>query len=246
MKKTIPFKKDIVFKTNLSEITSISLEHTLQVESSNLINGEFIVSGQYKMAESSVNVENFSFNIPFEVNIDDKYIIDNIIVDIDDFYYEIINNNMLSINIVVLIDNLKEKPLFEKETKVEQENVNDSVPAEEIISEPIKDIEHQDDVEFENKTLIELEERKELEKTEKVTDFNNVEERITVSLFDKFDDSAEAYITYKVYVVKEGDTIDLIIKNYGINHEELEKYNNLTEINVGDKIIIPFVKNEED
>lgn len=92
MKKIIPFKKEIIFKTNLSEITSISLEHTLQVDKNNRVTGEFIVSGEYKMVDTSVNVESFSFNIPFEVNIDEKYIIDNVIVDIYDFCYEIITN----------------------------------------------------------------------------------------------------------------------------------------------------------
>jgi hypothetical protein len=97
LKKIIPFKKEIIFKTNLSEITSISLEHTLQVDKNNRVTGEFIVSGEYKMVDTSVNVEPFSFNIPFEVNVDEKYIIDNVIVDIYDFYYEIINNNVLAL-----------------------------------------------------------------------------------------------------------------------------------------------------
>lgn len=218
MKKTIPFKKDIAFKTNLSEITSISLEHTLQVGKDNLISGDFIVAGEYKMVESSVNVEPFSFNIPFEVSIDDRYEVSNIIVDIDDFSYEIINNNILTINIEILIENLHEKPMKKKqeEKKIITEEVREEQP--EIIEKEVDRV-------------------KEPEKVDEI-------ERETVSLFDKFD-SSETYTTYRVYVVKEGDTLDLIIKNYSITHEELEKYNNLSDISIGDKIIIPFVKNED-
>lgn len=225
MKKTIPFKKDINFKTNLSEITSISLEHTLQISSDNLVSGEFIISGSYKMVESSVNVENFSFNLPFEVIIDEKYIIDNIVVDIDDFYYEIINNNILSINIVVLIDKLEEKPLI-----IESDYIDENEEIEEEVESVI-----------EEKPLdtVETQTSNKKQATEDI-----VEDREVVSLFDKFDDGSEAYTTYKVYVVKEGDTVDLIIQNYGVCQEELEKYNNLTQMNIGDKIIIPFVKDE--
>ena len=54
MKKIVPFKKDIIFKTNLSEIVSISLEHSLHLEKDSLITGEFIISGEYKMTDTSV------------------------------------------------------------------------------------------------------------------------------------------------------------------------------------------------
>ena len=37
----------------------------------------------------------------------------------------------------------------------------------------------------------------------------------------------------------EGDTIDKIIEKYNITKEELEKYNDLGDIKIGDKLIIP-------
>ena len=46
-------------------------------------------------------------------------------------------------------------------------------------------------------------------------------------------------MTYKVYIVKEEDTIEKIYEKYKVNRELLEKYNNLNEIKLGDKIIIP-------
>ena len=73
MKKIIPFKKDIIFKTNISEITSISLENTLSKENDNGITGEFIVSGEYKMSDESIHTENFSYELPFDIHMDEKY-----------------------------------------------------------------------------------------------------------------------------------------------------------------------------
>ena len=233
MKKIIPFKKEIVFKTNLSEITSISLEHTLQVDKNNMVLGEFIVSGEYKMVDTSVNVEAFSFNIPFEVSIDEKYIIDKVIVDIYDFYYEIINNNVLALNIEVIVDRLREKPLIDEiiENGLEEvEKVKDEIELEED-----EEIEEEEEIRKETETN-ELEER----------EINGNDEEITKSLFDNFDSRSETYMTYKVYIVREGDTLDVLIQNYGVPKEELEKYNNLNELNIGDRLIIPLNNDETD
>ena len=49
------------------------------------------------------------------------------------------------------------------------------------------------------------------------------------------------YYTYKVYIVRSGDTIENICNKYNTTLEELKLYNNIGELNVGDKIIIPQV-----
>ena len=69
MKKIIPFSKEIIFKTNLAEITSISLEHTLNTQDKD-IDGSFIISGDYKIHEVSINRENFNYKIPFKHELD--------------------------------------------------------------------------------------------------------------------------------------------------------------------------------
>ena len=228
MRKIVPFKKDIIFKTNLAEITSISLEHNLHIEGNDLITGEFIISGEYKMADNSINTEPFSFNLPFDIALDsDKNKIDNVVIDIDNFYYEIINNNILSVNIDVLIDKLEEKPLIDneelKESTIEIHNINiddnnDNERKEEFVSmEEIKD----------NEQPIEAREE----------DSRN--------WFDSFDSSRETYTTYKVYIVKEGDNLEVILQKYEIEKEDLEKYNDLNEIKIGDKIIIPATRNAQ-
>lgn len=203
MNKIVPFKKNIIFKSNLSEITSISLEHTLHSEQEKIV-GEFIVSGEYKMVETSTNTEAFSFNLPFETTLDD-YKLDNAKIDIDDFYYEIINNNVLKVSIDVSIDQIEEIL-----------HIDEEVEAPEIIIEPELPLE---------------EERVEL-----------IHDNDIKTIFDSVEGS-EVYATYKVYIVREEDTLEAIIERYGTTRDELEFYNNLEDIKLGDKIIIPNAKN---
>lgn len=193
MKKIVPFKKDIIFNTDISEIVSISLEHTLQSEN-NLVTGNFVVSGDYRISETSINTEDFSYDLPFSINVDDKYILDNAIIDIDDFYYEITNNNVLNVNIDVLIDRLEEKEL-------ERPVIEERIEQLEVIEEP---------------RCIEAE----------------------TNIFDNID-STDTYKSYTVYIVREGDTIESIMTKYSIEKELIIEYNDISELSIGDKIIIP-------
>lgn len=211
MNKIIPFKKDLLFDTGINEIISISLEHSFHTED-NKVEGMFILSGEYKMNKESTNIDPFSKEVPFTVDIDENYKIDNIEIDIDDFYYEIINDNFLSINIDLLLKNLEEKvkeaDFFEE---VEENNRCIKEENEEEILTPEPD----------NKIVLSDE------------DINN-EIKINNSV------SNINYSTYKIYIVKEDETIENIMVKYDIDRESLEKYNNLNDIKIGDKLIIPI------
>lgn len=247
MKKIIPFKKEIVFKTNLSEITSISLEHNLQKKDNNIINGNFVVSGNYKVNETSINTERFSYELPFDINVDEKYMLDNVVIDIDDFYYEIINNKSLEVNIDVLIDHLEEKPLIEekeiiKEEKEDVSNIMEIEKEDEDIMERcieaediLSSLEEKD--EKENENVIRDDKKIEVVEQKSATKIN--------SLFDNLDSSTETYKTYKVCIMRAGDTIESVLQKYTITKEELEIYNNLSDIKIGDKLIIPSLNNEK-
>lgn len=199
MKSIIPFKKDIIFKTKLCEITSISLENTLKMIDG-VVDGDFIISGEYKINEDSLDTESFNLKLPFKSVIEERYISDKAIIDIDDFYYEIIKDNTLSVTIDVLVDKLEEKPLIE-----------------------LDDIDENKDYEGEIK--------------QEIDDRNmDIKEKIT-TLFNTNDE--DTYVTYNVCIVREKDTIDTIIEKYNITREELEKYNDLKEIKIGDKLLIP-------
>ena len=68
MKQIIPFKKELLFKTKVSEITSISLEHNLSLTEDDLVSGEFVITGDYKMTDASINREKFEFTLPENVD----------------------------------------------------------------------------------------------------------------------------------------------------------------------------------
>ena len=58
-------------------------------------------------------------------------------------------------------------------------------------------------------------------------------------------DSEETFSTYSVYIIRTEETLDTIISKFKITKEELEAYNDLSNIGVGSKLIIPL-NNESD
>lgn len=213
MKKIVPFKKDISFDNNIAEISSISLEHTLKLQEENIVSGEFIISGTYKMTEASLNVDSFEYKLPFDISVDKKYDTKNIDVDINDFYYEVTNNEILSVSIEVVLDGLEEKPREEKE--------------ENTLTDEIETLEETREVENQTQTV--NAENNEIE----VNEETNVK-----SIFEDLDEN-EKYAVYKVHIVTENDTIESISSEYNVNREDLEAYNDLSELKIGDKLIIP-------
>ena len=65
------------------------------------------------------------------------------------------------------------------------------------------------------------------------------------SLFDNIDDTNETYSTYRVCILRENETVEMIMQKYSVTKDILELYNNLSELKIGDKIIIPSLTNEK-
>lgn len=247
MKKIIPFQKDISFKENLAEIISISLEHNIQ-KNNEEFKGDFIVSGEYKLSMNSTHIDTFNFTLPFEIELAEHYDIKDAEVDIDDFYYEIVDNQILSVHIDVLIDKLEEKEEL-LVRKIDSEEENKFIDELEKLAEP--EIEKEEEkieekVEDVVKEVIEENKSKNLD----LKDSRSVEEKKeqndnqVSSIFDDLIDDNE-YKTYKIYIVKEEDTIETIMEKYKITIEEIKKYNEIGELKKGDKIIIPYVKSKQ-
>lgn len=221
MKKTVPFKKELTFNNNLAEITSIALDHNLELHD-RTVQGELVVSGSYKMNDVSINTEEFKYNLPVNIELSDRYDVEDLEIHIDDFYYEIIDSNVLSVNVEIGLDNLKEAPL--EPIIMERAELDiDETENEEEVAIPIP---------------VEVETPK--EKLETRIDASEVK-----SLFDNFDESLETYATYKVCIVKEADTIDGICIRYGITKDILDQYNDTNDIKIGDKLIIPSLMDEK-
>lgn len=234
MKQIIPFVKDISLAPKIYEVTSIALEHNLKMENSDSVVGSFTVSGKYRINNISINEEVFEENIPFDITLDSKYDASKVTIDIDDFYYEIINDEFLRVHIDVLVDNLVyEKKEVEKPKEIIKEEREEIST---IINERNDDLMN-DNVITSSKnedTLIREEDAKTSKKDEeRESDITN---KIETGLFDK----EEKYITYKVHIVRDTETIDEITAKYNVSKEELEKYNDLNNIVLGTKIIIPI------
>ena len=83
------------------------------------------------------------------------------------------------------------------------------------------------------------EETKALEEREEVKE----EPRMVESVFSNTSMMEDAYMTYKVYIVSEGDTISSILEKYQLTEEQLRQYNVINELSIGDKLIIPHEQN---
>ena len=251
MKQIIPFKKDLLFKTKVSEITSISLEHSIAIKNSEKISGEFHITGDYKMTEASINRENFNFKIPFDIELESKYIPSTLTIDIDNFYYEVVNNEALQVNIDLYIEGEKEKEekIIEVPPTTEQpKEMNIEIPNLEKTEITSSFFPENKEEQPEKSSSEEREEKLIPEITSPQKDtiiFEEEQQKTSKKEFNLFEniDNSDTYVTYYVYIVKEQDTIDSIMKKYNIDKESISLYNNLEEIKPGMKLIIPN-KNE--
>ena len=244
MKQIIPFKKELLFKTKINEITSISLEHTLSLKKDDEITGEFIIAGDYKMTTSSINREKFKFNIPFDIELNSKYDKDSITIDIDNFYYEIINNESLKINIDVYIEGneIVEELTTDNLEEITPDIIKKEVPKEIIIDPPQEEYSKKIINESRNE---EHENNDDTPNKDNNTDITNIKkdnnETTSNNDFNIFEniDNSDTYVTYHIYIVKEEDTIDKIMEHFGVTKEDISLYNNLENIKKGTKLIIP-------
>lgn len=217
MKEIIPLKKDIIFKTKIGEITNISLEHDYKILD-DLVEGEVNINGTYKMTEASVIDEEFEYKVPFGIAISRKVDKDTIKIDIDDFKYDI-NKDVLKVNIDLLLtcDELEEK----EETKEEEPDDLDNY---------LNDY-------FKDEIVIPETKTESIEPIINDIDIDNNISNITNTIIN----NENKYYTYKIYILREGDTIETICNKYNISKEELSLYNSLTDLKIGDKIIIPEI-----
>lgn len=218
MRQIIPFKKELLFKTKISEITSISLEHTLRLVEDNLVSGEFHISGDYKMTEASINREKFYFTLPFEIDLDDDYIVDSVSIDIDNFYYEVVNDDSLQVNIDVFVDGEKKK-IIPEEVVVDKEAVDS------FTEEAVKDM-GEELVRDVNLGNLELKDDNIEISTDADIDSNNSFIDVSNNIVDISCDDERIIVTDDT----SNDRQDSIDNNVNNNMEELEKQVNYIEV----------------
>ena len=59
------------------------------------------------------------------------------------------------------------------------------------------------------------------------------------SLFEAFSSTDETFKTYSVYILRREDTIETVLNKYSITREELSDYNDLENLEIGSKLVIP-------
>ena len=234
----IPFTKDIKFNTNISEIVSISLEHEYTANPGEIL-GNFIVSGEYKTHEVSVNKEHFEHVLPFSVNLTTRIDTDSVDFAIEDFTYEIVDNDTLKVNIEYSINALEEREedVFEP---VEEERET----FDEILETIDEELEQSNDEEV-------IDEEKTSEDVRGDDKINTMVEEVTSSevkpiseeeqntILNAINPAEETFVTYHIHVMGEVDTIESVCMEYNTNQSILEEYNDLSRVAIGDKIIIP-------
>lgn len=219
MKSIVPYTKEIEFKTKIAEICSISLEHELNINEEQ-IEGNFIVSGEYKSHEVSVNKEAFSYKLPFTLEVTENVIKNSIDFEITDFTYEVVADSKLQVNIefcvtaeeMEIVEDIVEEPVAEdmEEIDLEKEEIRESV-LEEI------------------NTLFPEEEEERLEDESENIILNSMQEKET------------EFATYHIHIVKTEDSIESICAMYNIDANTLKEYNNVESVNIGDKLVIPWL-----
>lgn len=252
MKKNKRIEKELLFKNNIKDITSISIDSEYKIKEQELI-GSFIISGDYKVHEVSLNRENFNFKIPFKHEIDSDIDLDTVNVEITNFIYDY-NKDELMVNIeydinadrndVLIFDNeesldefLKNREVEVVDTRIEEikENLNESKKNKEKTKEVrLEHIEKIEEIKTEPKEEIKIEEEKET--------INIIEDREKVSsdqIINNVNTIEDGFVTYKIYKIKENETLESIVIKYKTTIDELKEYNDLNNLSINDKIIIP-------
>ena len=126
---------------------------------------------------------------------------------------------------MLYIVNVEDNRCIDMEEKnLKSDNVEESLETNNDVKEEIKEIR-------DNK----IEERE--TKDKKIDKADEVNKKIK-TLFNT-DNNAEEYITYQIYIIRDGDTVDSLIAKYDIDVESLKEYNDISDLKIGDKIIIP-------
>ena len=268
MKKIVSFEKELDFPSMIGEITSIALDNNLDFIDQNTITGTFTISGSYKMTEASTLEENFKYEIPVDITLVETFDLSSVKVTIDNFNYEVINDDVLKCNIDVLIDGIEEIVLEEELIDNIEKNSDEVISMEELNLKEVESVREcdgdkmedkeldmekvdiQEEVEFPFKQISEVKELnkeqddkkegddKEMKNEEKKLD-NNLEGQNISSLFEAFSSTDETFKTYSVYILRREDTIETVLNKYSITREELSDYNDLENLEIGSKLVIP-------
>ena len=123
-----------------------------------------------------------------------------------------------------VIDTPKERKDEEVEDVLDANLVEPLVEVEVLEEEPLKEVKVMKD-----ESEIEVNQEND----------NNTNKEVMDSIFSSFANTKETYSTYSIYILREDDSIDEVMNKYKVNREILGEYNDLENLKVGTKLIIP-------
>ena len=256
MKQIVTLEKEIAFKTMVGEISSISLEPDLSFINDSEIEGNLIISGTYKMTEASTIEEDFNYKVPVEIMLTTSLEEGTRGVDINNFTYAIVNEEALQINVELIIEGLEKIEVEEESEEEDNSDVREDSSEEdnstreeiEVLSteestkeelpsfEEVEELPSLENIAIKEEVPVMMEEAIEVEPTMK-EDTNN--KQVMDSIFSAFANTDETYSTYSVYILREDDNLEEVMAKYNTSREALSEYNDLDNLKVGAKLIIP-------
>ena len=266
MQKIISFDKTLEFKTMIGEVTSISLDPSLEFSDDSTVTGELCISGKYKLTAASRLEEDFLFRLPVEIVLSENLEEETRKVSIDDFRYELGDDDTLHCHIDLLIEGVEKIDVVDEVEVTEEEVRHTDVDAVDVDKKEEDDkvdsfvntntnantnINIDIDTNVGGTSVDVVGDHSSVDITSdggnhNVSEVMKVEKNSTEdasqsvgSLFSSFKDSDETFATYSVYIVRQNDTIEAIMDKYQVSREELESYNDLDNFVIGSKIIIP-------
>ncbi len=267
MKSVIPFSKELDFSTKLSEITSISLEREFELKDLS-IEGNLFVSGEYKSHEVSANVLPFSFKIPFSIEIPENMEEESISLEISDFAYDTISDHQIRVNIELelegnILEQIEEQEeeeeikevdseeilkFMEESSREEQEETEKTEEQEEPpLEEKIEETKMNENPKEEIKEQLNEEEPKPMKEESLRDEVSQVEiDKTKTTLKEESEEMIlenitgdEEYSTYHIHIIKDGETVETVCTMYDSKLNLLTDYNDVTNLTIGDKLIIP-------
>lgn len=175
------------------------------------IEGYFDLMGEYKVTKSSITTEEFSYTIPFTIALSSLIDKDTIDISISDFTYEI-EKDILHIKVSLNMNYEEFVPEIVEDTlEKEEENIMET-----------------------NVYHNELMEEANIDITKE-----SVEENTINKVISNVNDTE--YTKFKVYIMREEDTLESIMIKYNIKLNDIKEYNDIESIKVGSKIVIPSI-----
>lgn len=209
--------KEFLFKSSIYEITSISIEDNHDINGSK-IEGEFIISGDYRLHEISINKEDFCFKLPYTHELPSNINLDTVELEITDFNYEFNNNDELKVHVEYILTAEEGIKLFESEAELNK--FLDDNDAE------IIDL--KESTRAKNEVLLP-------ETKEEVETPSKIDENMILGSINE----EEKYVKYHIHTVTMNDSIESITKEYNISLNTLKKYNTFENLELNMKLLIP-------